>query len=91
MPFSLHTVNRIGNEGLTALSEALKSNSSLTSLNLSGDNLFPHSFSLSTANGNIDKAGAIKLYEALISNSSLIELNLRRNTLVVSQYSHSTL
>jgi hypothetical protein len=66
----------------------LKSNTSLTALDLSCNRLCFISFSLNTDNG-ISTEGVIKLSEALKSNSSLTSLNLKCNTLVASFHTHS--
>jgi Ran GTPase-activating protein (RanGAP) involved in mRNA processing and transport len=81
--FLLNTGNNIGTEAAIKLSEALKSNSSLTRLNLWSNKLVSsvHSFSLNTGT-NIGEEGAIKLSEALKANSSLTSLNLGGNGLV---------
>ena len=74
----------IGDEGAIKLSEALKSNTSLTLLYLSS-NILVASFSFSLNTGHeIDNEGAMKLAEALKSNSSLISLDLNSNKLVAS-------
>jgi hypothetical protein len=77
----------IGAEGVCKLSEALKSNSSLTVLDLSGMEQCFISFSLNAGN-NIAAEGAISLSEALKSNSSLTTLYLTSNILVASFHSH---
>jgi hypothetical protein len=63
------------------LFEALKSNSSLTSLNLQSNRVVTFiSFSLNTNTGNdIGDEGTLKLAEVLKSNSTLKELDLYRN------------
>src|SRR5690606_48141 len=76
--------NSIGNEGATKLFEALISNSSLTSLNLGGNECDFISFSLNTVNHQ--EEGGIKLSklsEALKSNTSLTSLNLYCNKIVI--------
>jgi hypothetical protein len=80
-------VNNIGNEGAIKLSEALKSNSSLSDLNLSGDTCCLISFSLNTEN-KIGNEGAIQLFEALKSNTSITSLNLNGFKLVALFHSH---
>jgi hypothetical protein len=71
------------------LSEALKSNTSLLSLNLTSMDFLSVviSFSLASVNG-ITSEGAIKLSEALKSNSSLTSLCLACNSFVASFHSH---
>ena len=92
-PFFFHflfssTGNVIGDTGATSLSEALKTNATLTELNLNGEDKrkktlkrYPstiHSFSfLFTSTGNtIGDTGAASLSEALKSNTTLIKLDL---------------
>jgi hypothetical protein len=86
--FSLDAENSIGNEGAKELSEALKSNTSLASLDLNSKGCLFILFSLNTEN-NIGKEGAIELSEALKSNSSLTSLFLRGNILVALFHSYS--
>jgi hypothetical protein len=76
--FSLNSGNHIDLKGTSKLSEALKSNTTLTSLNLGCMELVACWFSLNSDNALRDK-GAIKLFEALQSNSSLVSLYLARN------------
>jgi hypothetical protein len=87
--FSLNADNNIGKEAAIKLCEALKSNSSITILNL-GRNCVGCfiSFSLDIEN-YMSNEGAIELSEGLKSNSSLSSLNLYCNTLVASFHSHS--
>jgi hypothetical protein len=70
-------------DGANELSELLKSNSSLTLLDLTGNKRCVISFSLNTDN-DIGDEGAINLSEALKSNTSLTELNLSSNELFIS-------
>jgi hypothetical protein len=73
------------------LAEALKSNSSLTELDLTSRDLLLHeciSFSLNTGN-DVGTKGAIQLSEALKSNTTLTILDLNGNKLVASFHSHS--
>jgi hypothetical protein len=84
--FSPNTGNDIDYEGATELSEALKVNTSLTSLDLSSNTLLVHLFSLNTDNP-IDNEGANKLFEALKSNSTLNKLDLYRNILCFVSFS----
>jgi hypothetical protein len=87
--FSLDTVNDIGDEGAIKLSEALKENSSLTSLGLYSNRLFFFiSISLNTGN-DIGVEGVIKLSEALKSNTSVVSLDLSGSILSASFDSHS--
>jgi hypothetical protein len=83
MSCSLNAGNDIGIEGVVKLAEALKSNTSLASLDLSCNNLMFGSFSLYTG-CNIGTKGVTKLSEALESNSSLNSLNLSCNVHVAS-------
>jgi hypothetical protein len=64
------------------LSEALKLNSSVTSLSVRSNNSLLDSFSLNTAN-YARTEGAIKLSEALKLNTSLTSLNLSSNILLL--------
>ena len=81
-------MNSIGDTGATSLSEALKSNTTLTELDLSCDDKrkkthkrYPsaiHSSILFISKGNnIGDTGLALLVEALKSNAALIELDLR--------------
>jgi hypothetical protein len=70
--------NNIGNEGVIKLSEALQSNETLASLDISCKACCFISFSLNTGN-NIGEEGGIELSEALKSNTSLTSLNLYCN------------
>ena len=88
--FSIHIVstgNNIGDTGVTSLSEALKSNTTLTKLNLYCENKRKkthkrhpsaiHSFILFTSTANdIEETGATSLSKALKSNTTLTELDL---------------
>ena len=83
------TGNKIGDAGATSLSDALRSNTALTELNLRGDDKRSNTqkaftekplFSVrikSTAN-NIGNTGAALLSEALKSNIALTKLDLGR-------------
>jgi hypothetical protein len=75
--FHSHSIkNNIGREGAIKLAEALKSNSTLTHLELTCTFLVAScSFSLNTAN-SIDTEGAFALAEALKSNTSLTHIEL---------------
>src|SRR5690606_38982800 len=86
--FSLNTDNKIGSEGAIKISEALKSNSSLTSLDLYGNTSYFIPFSL-FPDSDIDNEAAFKLSEALKSNSPLTSLYLGINRLIASFHSHS--
>jgi hypothetical protein len=77
------TANNIGNDGTIKLSEALKSNSSLTRLDLSCNSLIVASFSR-IADNNIGSKGAIGLSEALKANTSLTSLDLRGINLLLN-------
>ena len=81
------TGNNIGERGATSLSEALKSNTTLTELYLNGEDKrkahkrqtsTTHSFSfIITSTGNkIGDRGATSLSESLKSNTTLTALNL---------------
>jgi hypothetical protein len=70
------------------LFEVLKSNTSLTSLNVESNTCCFISFSINTGN-RIGTEGAFALSEALKSNSSLTWLSLYSNRLVASFHSHS--
>jgi hypothetical protein len=86
--FSLITAKKISNEGAAKLSEILKTNTSLTALNLHRTTTYCFvSFSLYTGN-NIGYEGALELCEALKSNSSLTALNLSGNSFVSSLHPH---
>ena len=78
----------IGDTGATSLSEALKSNTTLTKLNLWSENtrkkapnLHPTNHSLrfifSSSESNVGNSGATSLSESLKSNTTLTELHLR--------------
>ena len=80
------TVNEIGDTGATSLSEALKSNTTLTELYLLGEDkgrhtektinnsLFP--FFITSSGNEIGDIGVSSLSEALKSNTTLTELKL---------------
>jgi hypothetical protein len=88
---SLNTGNKIGDEGVIELAEALRANSTLTSLNLTRKYLLLRafiSFSFNTDN-KIDIEGAIQLSAALKSNSSLTSLNLSGIRIVASFRTHT--
>ena len=80
------TGNKIGDKGATPLSEALKSNTTLTQLNLSGEDKrrhtkdihqqFTFSFHFTKTGNEIGDVGATSLSEALKSNTTLTELDL---------------
>jgi hypothetical protein len=80
------TGNSIGATGSTSLSESLKSNTTLTKLNLSSEDKrrqkrYPsttHSFSflLISTDNRIGETGATTLSESLKSNTTLTKLNL---------------
>ena len=82
------TDNKIGERGSTSLSEALKSNTTLTTLNLSGEDkrkkthkrhpsTIHSSFLITlTDNGKFGDSGAVPLSEALKSNTTLTKLDL---------------
>jgi hypothetical protein len=82
------SANEIGDRGAIKLSEALKSNSSLTSLDLFCNRLVAsfHSNSIQLIRLVLK---ATKLFEAFKSNTSLTSLSLNRNILVASFHSHS--
>jgi hypothetical protein len=87
--FSLGAASYIGDEGVIKLSEALKSNSSLTILNLGSKKpVVVTSFSLNVDN-NFGNEGLIELSEALKSNSSLTHLDLSSNRLDASFHSRN--
>ena len=75
--FNNHFYNNIGEIGASFLSEALKTDSSITSLNLSMNYLFSfccfYSFSV---DNNIGDSGACSISEALKMNSSVTTLDL---------------
>jgi hypothetical protein len=73
--FSHYTENDIGIEGAIQLADALKSNTTLTELNLRGNRPVSSSRSLNIGN-MIENEGAIKLFEALKSNSTLTSFNI---------------
>jgi hypothetical protein len=68
-------------EGVIVISEALKANRPLTSLDLSCNRLVAYLFSLNTGN-YIGEHGAIQLAEALKSNTTLTSLHLISNNTV---------
>ena len=82
------TDNKIGETGATSLSEALKSNITLTELNLCGEdnrkkthkrtsiNNSLFSFLTTITANSIGETGATSLSEALKSNTALTKLNL---------------
>ena len=79
------TDNKIGDTGATSLSESLKSNTTLTELNLGCEDKRRHKrhpstvhyFLFSSPTGNdIGETGVSSLSESLKSNSTLTELNL---------------
>jgi hypothetical protein len=70
------------------LSEALKSNSTLTVLDLNSNRLVA-SFHSNSIGNKINTEAVIKLSEALISNSSLTVLNIKSNRLAASFHSHA--
>ena len=91
-PSTIHSIlftstdNNIGDTGATSLSEALKSNKTLTQLNIEGqykrkntqktsinNSLFPILFS--STDNKIRRAGAISMSDALKSNTTLTALN----------------
>jgi hypothetical protein len=78
--FSHNTDNNIGTAGVIKLSEALKSNSTLTELHL-GCTTLVASFILNHVGNDVGKEGAVNLSEALKSNSSLATLSLHCNRL----------
>ena len=88
LPFSSQTDNDIGDTGTAALSESLKSNTTLTQLNLNcedkrkkthkisiSNSLFSFSLFITTAS-DIGETGATSLGEALKPNTTLTQLNL---------------
>jgi hypothetical protein len=86
---SQSTGKRIGEEGAIKLAEALKSNTSLTTLNLfcihTVSDLF---FSLDTDN-SIGTEGSIRIIKALKLNSSITDLYLTSNFLLHFILAHS--
>ena len=81
------TDNKIGETGATSLSEALKSNTTLTELYLNSEGKRKNtqmkdisssvfSFLFTTTGGDLGKNGVISLSEALKSNATLTKLNL---------------
>ena len=83
-PFT-STENKIGDTGATSLSETLKSNTTLTSLSLDGEDKRRHKRHPSTSHsfpflfsstGNIGDTGATSLSETLKSNTTLTRLSL---------------
>ena len=82
------TGNEFGDTGATSLSDALKSNTTLTTLNLSGEDkrkkthkrhpsTIHSSFLITlTDNGKFGDSGAVPLSEALKSNTTLTKLDL---------------
>jgi hypothetical protein len=89
--FCSHSIQgtEVDNEGVIKFFEALKSNTSLTSLNLSCNRLSCFIILTLNTDCNIGNEGVIKLAEALKSNTSLTELKLGSNRLVASFHSHS--
>ena len=85
---NVHTDNEIGDIGATSLSDALKSNTTLTQLSLRGKYKWhntkqsqsinnPLLSILNKSTGNdIGEAGAASLSDALKSNTALAKLNL---------------
>jgi hypothetical protein len=84
-----HKDNPIGSEGVIKVAEALKSNSSLTTLYLYSNNLDASFNSHWITDANIDSEGAIKLSTALKLNTSLTSLDIVCNRLIASFHSHS--
>jgi hypothetical protein len=79
-------VINIDKERAIDLSEALKLNTSLTSLDLSSNRpVASFQFSLNT-DDSIDDEGALQLSEALKLNTSLTSLNLSCNRLVLLHF-----
>ena len=93
------TVNKIGEAGTASLSDALKSNTALTKLNLCGKDKRSNtngihqqttlSILIKSIVNEIGERGATSLSEALKSNTTLTKLNLRgrhkrNNTQMVS-------
>ena len=83
------TGNKIGDTGATSLSEALKSNTTLTQLDLSREdkrnntqmtsiNNPPFSILIKSTVNKIGNTGAASLSEALKSNTTITQLNLSR-------------
>ena len=82
----ISTDTKIGDTGATSLSEALKSNTTLTKLNLRGEdkrktqktsiNNSLFSFLFDSTGNKFGNTGATSLSDALKSNTSLAELNL---------------
>ena len=82
------TDNKIGDAGAASLSESLKSNTTLSELNLGGEDqrkkthkrhpstIHSFSFLFSSIGNNIRETGAKSLSEALKSNTTLTGLNL---------------
>jgi hypothetical protein len=86
--FHAHSLgNNIGTEGAIKLFEALKSNTTLTSLDLYSNGVFV--FIAHSLGNNIATEGVLKRPEALESNSSLTNLTLDGRRLVASFDSHS--
>ena len=88
--FITSTDNNIGGAGAASLSKALKSNTTLTKLNLGGKdkrkktqmvsiNKSLFSFLFTSTDNNIGNAGATSLSESLKSNITLMKLNLSRD------------
>ena len=99
--FSIHIKsigNKIGETGTTSLSDALKSNTTLIELNLSGENKRNNTQMISTNNpfffiiiistdNAIGERGATSLSDALKSNTTLTKLDLsceQKTTQIVS-------
>ena len=84
----LSTDNSIGETGVKSLSESLKSNTTLTQLNLSGEDkrkkahkrhpstIHSFPFHITSTGSIIGERGAASLSESLKSNTTLTELNL---------------
>jgi hypothetical protein len=79
----------IRDEGAIQLSEALKFNSSLTLLNISGNILVVFISFLRNTENDIGPKGGMQLCEALKSNSSLTFLDISRNSTCPLFHSHS--
>jgi hypothetical protein len=86
--FSHDKGNNISTEGGIRLATALKSNSSLTALDVSGNRLVASSFSFNTDN-SIGIEGQTKLLESLVSNTSLVFFVLDSSRSVASVHSHT--
>jgi hypothetical protein len=88
MSCSLSTGNSIGTKGAIKFSEALTSNTTLTSLDIFG-NMLVASFILTHTDTGIGNEGAVKLLEALKSNFYLSSINLYSIRLVTPFHSNS--